>query len=196
MNEAVTIIGSAIAISGGVPYIINTVRGKTKPNIVTWLTWTLLNGINAIAALSDGAMQTAIFSGAAFTITGSIVAFGFRQGVKRYTKFDATCQAAALLGIGIWLLTKQPALAVLIVLLVDFAGGLPTLRHAFRAPHEETLATFVLSAIGTSLVVASLTSHTFVATAMPLYIFCFDLTLTTVIFTRRKRLTTTLEPAG
>jgi len=188
MRNFLAILAGVIPLIGVVPYLLDSAKGKTKPNIVTWFTWTLINGINGAAALGDGAVQTAIFSGFAFVATASIVVVGLRHGLRKYTAFDITCQIVALLGIPLWLMTDEPALAVALILLVDFAGGLPTLRHAWRAPHEETLATFALSAVGSGLLVASLTRFDFVALAMPLYIFMFDTTILTTLLTRRRRL--------
>jgi hypothetical protein len=187
MHEFLTVASGLLAISGGIPYIIDTIKGKTRPNIVTWGTWSLLNGINTAAAFSHGDLQTAFFSGCGTLITGAIAILGFRQGVRKYTRFDAICQLVALLGIPLWLLTDNPALAVAIVIAVDFAGGLPTLRHAWRAPHEETFATFLVSGIAGLLLIASLRDFNFVALGMPLYIFLFDISVIFAILYRTQR---------
>ena len=184
MHEALTIASGLLAIAGGIPYIINTIKGKTRPNIVTWGTWSLLNGINTAAAFSHGDLQTAFFSGCGTLITAAIAVLGFRQGTHQYTRFDAICQVVALLGIPLWLLTDNPALAVAIVIAVDFAGGLPTLRHAWRAPHEETLVTFLVSGFAGLLLLASLREYNFVAMGMPLYIFLFDMSVIAAIIWR------------
>ncbi len=188
MREVLTFLAAAIPIAGIIPYLINIVKGKTKPNIVTWLTWSLINGINAAAAFSDGAWQTAAYSTAGFIATASIVAFGLKFGQVKYTKFDMVCQVLALCGIPLWLLTSEPALAILLVVIVDFVGGLPTLVHAWQKPYEETLTTFALSGLGGALILLSLTRFDFIALAMPGYIFLFDTILVTSILLRRKSL--------
>ena len=189
MREFLTILASLIAVVGGLPYIIDTLKGKTEPNIVTWFTWSLFNGINVAAALSVGATQTALFSSAATLITASIAILGFKNGVKKYGPFDIVCQVLALIGIVLWQLTDRPLLAVAIVVLADFSGGLPTLRHAWKTPHEETRRTFIFAAISGALFLISLKQYSFVAFAFPLYIFLFDTTLVLVI-TLRSRLAT------
>ncbi|HKX73307.1 MAG TPA: hypothetical protein VJM32_04805 [Candidatus Saccharimonadales bacterium] len=190
MRQIITVLAALIPIAGAIPYLINTVKDKTRPNIVTWFTWTLINGINTAAAFSDGAWQTAIYTGAGTIATGAIVAVGVKHGFKKYTPFDIACQIVALLGIPLWLLTGQPELAVLILLVVDFAGGLPTLRHAFKAPREETWQTFGASALGGALILVSLERFDVVALTMPLYIFLFDLTVLLTIFWRRRKVKT------
>lgn len=186
MREVLTFLAAAIPLGGIIPYLINIVKGKTKPNIVTWLTWSLINGINAAAAFSDGAWQTAAYSTAGFVATASVVAFGLKFGKPKYTKLDITCQVLALCGIPLWLLTSEPALAVILVMIVDFIGGLPTLVHAWKKPFEETLTTFALSGLGGLIVLISLTRFDVVAITMPLYIFLFDSVVIAATLFRRQ----------
>jgi uncharacterized protein with PQ loop repeat len=64
VRDLLAIVAGIITVAATLPYIINTIKGKTRPNIVTWFTWTLLNTITAIAAYSGHAYQTTIFAGA------------------------------------------------------------------------------------------------------------------------------------
>jgi hypothetical protein len=186
MRHILTLLSGVVSLAGVIPYLLATYKGTTRPNVVTWFTWTLLNIINTAAACSDGAWQTALYAGAATIGTGLIVIFGLRHGVKKYTTFDIACQVIALLGIPLWLTTAQPALAIGLLLIVDFAGGLPTLRHAWQAPHEETWQTFVASLVAGVLILISLERYDFIAIALPLYIFLFDLAIIITIFYRRR----------
>lgn len=194
MREWLTAVAGLIVVVSPLPYIFDIVRDRTHPNMVTWVTWTIINVINMAAAFSAGAWQTGIYGACAVWATASIAGLGLWRGVKKYTMFDIVCQTVALLGIPLWLLTKQPALAVALELGVDFAGGLPTLRHAWRSPEEETLRTFVLSGIAGLLLLASLQRYDFIAVAMPGYILLFDSAVAfSIIFQRRRR---TKRPAN
>lgn len=187
MRQFLAILAAIIPIAGAIPYLIDTVKEKTRPNAVTWFTWFLINAINSAAAFSEGAWQTGLYSLAGAIATGLIVLLALKHGVKKYTTFDIVCQVIALLGIPLWLTTGQPELAVLILLIVDFSGGLPTLRHAWKAPHEETWQTFAASAVGGVLVLASIEQYSIVALTMPIYIFFFDIAVLSFIYYRRKR---------
>jgi hypothetical protein len=187
MRSELVFIGACIALFGAIPYILDTVRCKTHPNIVTWFTWTLLNGINAVAAWSAGATQTAIFSTAAAIATGAILVVGLRFGLKRYTLFDIVCQAAALGGVALWRATSRPSLAVATNVVADFAGWLPTLRHAWQAPHAETWQTFAMSGLSAALTLISIQHYTFIALAFPSYILTANVVIVSVILSRRAR---------
>ena len=187
MRELLTVIAGLIIVISPLPYIADIIRNKTHPNMVTWVTWSLINVINTAAAFSAGAWQTGIYLSCATFATVSISVLAFWHGVKKYSVFDIVCQIVALIGIPLWLLTRQPALAVALELVVDFSGGLPTLRHAWREPYAETLRTFVLSASAGLLLLASLKEYSFVAVAVPLYIFLFDSAISVAILMGRNK---------
>jgi hypothetical protein len=68
MRDAIALTASLISFSGVLPYVRDVLRGKTHPNMVSWLTWCLLNLI-----IADGAAILTLF-----TITSySIVSLAF-----------------------------------------------------------------------------------------------------------------------
>lgn len=171
MRDILAVLAGIIAISATVPYIVNTIKGKTRPNVITWFTWALLSAITAIAAFSGHAYQTAIFAGALAVCDFFIVIVGLRHGLKKYTQFDIICQALALVGIILWKLTGTPAAAVAVNIAADLIGALPTYRHSWRLPHEETWQTFAYGSIAALLAIFSVKNLNFISLAYPVYIF-------------------------
>lgn len=188
MHETIAYIAGAIMLAGMVPYISDTIKGKTKPNIVSWFTWTLLTGVGTFAALSEGAVTTAIFSGAATIATLSIAVLGVRSGVKRYTAFDIVCQALALLGIILWQTSQDATIAIAIVVVTDMIACLPTIRHAWGSPHAETWQAFAAGAVGAFLTLFTITQGTFVALAYPIWIAFANTLLPAIILYRRTKI--------
>lgn len=185
MREIISVVAGLIAIGGMVPYILDTVKGKTKPNLVSWFTWTILTSVGAAAAFAEGAVTTGIFSAASGISTLSIVILGLRNGVKHYTRFDVICQGLALLGIVLWQITKDPAAAVAVVVLTDAVAALPTLRHSWRDPHAETWQAFGASALGAAITLATVTQASFVALAYPIYLTVVNALTVGIIVHRR-----------
>lgn len=188
MHEIIAYIAGAIMLAGMAPYIIDTVKGKTKPNIVSWFTWTLLTGIATAAALSEGAITTAILSGTATLSTFIVVLLGLRSGVKRYTKFDVLCQAFALVGIVLWQTSQDAAIATAIVVTVDIIACLPTVRHAWQSPHAETWQTFFAGGVAAFITLFTITQGTFVALAYPVYLTVANIVIPAIILYRRRQL--------
>lgn len=148
MKEAFLIAAAVVTIGSVVPYARDILKGTTKPNIVSWITWTLLTGIATVAELSAHQYITAIFTASAVFETTLIVILGLRYGYAKYTRFDAVCQIGALSGFFFWWLFNTPAAAVIATVSIDFVGALPTIRHSYRAPHEETWLTFAMAGVG------------------------------------------------
>ncbi len=185
MREAVAVIGSLILLAGMAPYILDTVKGKTKPNIVSWFTWTLLSVIGMAVAISEGAITAAILSGASALATMSVTVLGLRRGIKHYTFFDGACQVAALVGIVLWQITKQPELAVAIAVMADMVASLPTQKHAWQEPFAETWQAFAAGAVGSAIALATVSQFSFVALAYPIWLFLVNFITLVIIGYRR-----------
>jgi len=54
MRNAIALIAAIISFASILPYIRDVNKGNTHPNMVSWLTWCMLNMINTVAALSVG----------------------------------------------------------------------------------------------------------------------------------------------
>ena len=186
MNEAISVFGGLLAIGAMVPYIRDTLKGKTKPNVVSWFTWTLLTSIGAFAAFSEGAYTTAIFSAASALATLSIVILSFWYGVKRFTRFDVWCQIAALVGVVLWQLTSDASVAIAIVVIVDIIAALPTIRHSWLSPNAETWSTFAVSALGALVTLFTITQMSFAAFAYPIWLTFGNAGIAAVIVYRRR----------
>lgn len=155
MDIWLAILGSIIAASGTVPYIVETIKGKTKPRIVTWLTWALLTGLAAAGSFADGQVPAGIFALLGCLSTASIVVVGLKFGDREFNGLDIACLAGVLVGLVLWQLFNSPAIAVWAAIIIDFIGLVPTIKHAWDSPHEETTSTFLLVFVGGALTVAA-----------------------------------------
>lgn len=173
MYTVIAILGSLLAVAGTVPYIIDTVKKKAKPRIVSWFTWALLTGIAAAAAFSDGQFSAGLFALAGTLATGTVVIVGWRYGDRSFTRLDITCQASVLVGVALWMTFNSPAIAVWGAIIIDFVGFIPTFKHAWEKPQEETPvffgAVFVAGALSTAAAVP-VGGWTVTSVAYPLYV--------------------------
>ena len=187
MRESLAIIGALIAALSTVPYLIDIVKGKTKPNIVSWFTWTLLTGIGASAALVAGEGKTALFLYGSSLCTALVVLFGLKYGIAKFSRFDLFCQIGAIIGLVLWLLFDSPNIGILVPLAIDFIVMLPTLRHAWLKPYEETWQTFLIGTIAPFFTVVSLTAYNIPSLAFPLYLVLANGAITFAILYQRNR---------
>lgn len=168
------------------PYARDILKGKTKPNITTWLTWTILSAIATAAAIAAGENRSAIFSGAITVQVGVIVLLGLKYGYAKYSIFDWTCQISALVGLLLWWLFDSPTIALVAAVTIDLVGALPTVRHSFLKPYEETASSYLLASLGGVLALLALTSYNFESMLYASYIALIDGSIAAVIITRQK----------
>lgn len=187
MREILATIGVILTLYAAIPYIIDVAKKRTKPNIVSWGTWSMLTGIGAAAAFASGEYAAAALVGANALQTGSIVILGLRNGIAKMSWFDGFAQIGAIISLVLWLAYDSPAFAIVGVVIIDFFGMLPTVRHSWRHPEEETWQSFAIAFIAPFFTLASLTQFSLENTLYPVYLGLADGVVTAIIIYRRKQ---------
>jgi hypothetical protein len=182
------ILATAITLVSVIPYLRDILKGTTKPNLVSWITWTLLTGIATAAQISAHEYVAAIFTGSATIETTAVVVFGLRHGFVKYSRFDVVCQLAAIVGIILWQIYNSPALAVIASVTIDFIGALPTIRHSWLKPHEETWSAFALAALGAVFGILALSTYNWVSLPYAVYIVGANLLIVSIIILRTRNM--------
>jgi hypothetical protein len=175
-------LAAALTIVSVVPYVRDMVKGTTRPNIVTWGLWCLIQAIFAAAQFSAGASLSIVLPLFEVATVGLIVVLGLAGfGYKKYGPIDFVCLVLALGAIALWQVTNDPMLAMWMAVAADFIAAIPTLFKAYRDPKSETpLAYFlvVLSAIAAGF---STTIIDIPNLLWPAYIFAINTSTVTLI---------------
>ncbi len=185
MKDVALVLSALISILCVVPYCLDIIKHKTKPNLVSWITWTLLTGIVMAAQIAEGEYRAAVFSAGLTAATGLVVVLGLWHGYVKYTQFDVICQMLAVLGIILWQVFDDPLIALYVSIGVDFIGLLPTLRHSWQKPFEETWQTFAIGALAPVFGFFALDNFSQLNTSYLIYVLLADIALTTTILYRR-----------
>lgn len=185
MKVVFLVLATVVTIGSVLPYVRDILRGITKPNIVSWTTWTLLTGIATAAEIAAHEYAAAVFTGAAAAETALVVVLGLRRGYVKYTGFDVICQIAAVAGIVLWQIFNSPVIGVVGAVMIDFVGALPTFRHSWLRPGEETWQTYMLAALGAAFAVAALTDYNWISLPYAVYIVLVNTALSVIIIHRR-----------
>jgi hypothetical protein len=186
MQSFLVAISSILTIGCIIPYLVDIVRGKTKPRIVTWFTWSLLSAITSAAAFSDGQYPAAILTAFGSLATLLVVLLGWKHGDRKFERLDIVCQVGALIGLALWFLFDSPALAVIATTTIDLIGAIPTVYHSWKRPYEETWITFFISGIAGLLTLFAAGNWQVTSVLAPAYYFLFNTTLAAIIILRQK----------
>jgi hypothetical protein len=186
MREFLIISGGVISVLSVLPYLRDVIRGKTKPRVVSWFTWTVLTAIATGAALSDKAYASGILTLAGTIATGTVVIVGLKYGDRRFERFDIYCLVGAFTGLLAWQLLDSPEIAILATVTIDFVGALPTLRHAWKKPLEETEQAFIISSFAALLSLLAVEQISITNLAFPLYLTLMNAAIASVVVTRKR----------
>lgn len=175
------VLAILLRIGAGIQYFVATCKGIVKPNPVTWLFWGIAPLIAALAQFQHGytpatATTLALSIGPLAIFVAALRARGKHW---RIGAFDIACGTFAAFGIILWQVTSDPVVALIFGILADIAGGIPTVRKAYIAPHTERALPYALSALSMVLTVCTVRDWQFINFAFPVYIFCIN----TLIFT-------------
>jgi hypothetical protein len=186
MRTVLVIFSSALVLTAILPYLADVVKGKTKPRVVSWFTWSLLGAITGVASLADHQYPAGVMG--LISALGCMLAviFGWKHGNRKFERIDVICQVAAIIGIGLWLFFNSPAVAVVATIIIDLIGCVPTFIHAWKQPHEETWITFFLSGCGALVTILAAGDFTITSIANPIYIVSINTALTALILGRHK----------
>ena len=117
----------------------------------------------------------------------SIATIGFFKNKVTYVKkIDWVCLVLALLGIPVWIITKNPLTAIIIVSIVTIISVIPTLRKAYHKPYEETATTYVTSTFQQALSISALQAFNPTTSLYSFIWIISNLTIVSLIFIRRR----------
>ena len=181
--------GALIGSLGGFYYLYETLLGRAQPNRVTWLLWGIFPMVIFAAQRAQGIKDASWASFVAGFTPFLIVAASFfnKKAYWKSEQRDYGLMAAAILGIILWAVTKNPNLALLFSLLADMLAGVPTLVKAYRHPRSESWIAYAISTFGFAVCLLSVQIYTFGNTAFVAYVFILNGALAGLASRRPKR---------
>ena len=170
-----------IGAMGSVAYLINTVKGKVKPNRVTFLLWSVVPFIAFFAQIRQGVGLEALmtFSAGFLPLTVFIASFVNKQAEWKVTRFDLLCGILSVAGLVLWMITKVGNVAIFFSIVADGLAAIPTIVKAYRYPDTEIAWPWIATVAGVILTLLTISTITFANSGFIIYI----LVVNTLIFT-------------
>lgn len=154
MHGLLPIFGIAagiISLAAYPPYIRDMLKGTTRPERASWLIWSALSGIALGSQIAAGGRWSLLMTIAQTLGVVVIFLLSLKYGYGGLKRRDVLSLIVATLGLIGWALTKQPIVALLLVVIVDAAGAWLTVYKAYKEPQSETLVTWWLDSISNLL---------------------------------------------
>ena len=182
------LIATIIGIAGGIPYIYNAVRRKTKPHRIAWAIFLVLSIISFASQLSLGARASLVFYGWFVINNVILLSLSLRKnaGYGDITPLNIFCICMAILAIVLWKTTSSPLLALICTLIADGIGALLIVVKSYQYPETETITMWYTGCIATFLNVLAVGSLKASILAAPVQVFLFNVTIVAAILAGRK----------
>lgn len=182
------VLSILISVVGEFAYIRDTIKGRSKPNRVSWSLWALAPFVATGAAIYSGAdiwATTRIFISGFFPFLIFIISFFNPQSYWKLTKFDLLCGLFSVLAIIVWFFANSPVIAILLAAIGDGFACLPTIFKAWKYPETETGITFILGLIATIIILPSIPVWNIQNSAFQIYLLLANMALIFSIYRKK-----------
>lgn len=173
INENFVILAVLLNIWGSLGYAFLTLKGRVKPNRVTFSLWALAPLVAFGAQLDKGVGLIALmtFMAGFGPLLVLIASFLNKESYWQLTRFDYICGGLSLAGLTLWALTGEGNLAIGLAIMADGLAALPTVVKSYRAPETENYFLYFLSMIGAGITILAVDQWSFAHYGFPIYIF-------------------------
>lgn len=179
IDEKFVFVSVALNLFGGLTYLVATIKGRVKPNKVTWFLWALAPfivftaqskqdvGLSSLMTMTAGINPALIF----------FASFLNKKANWKISNFDLSCGALSLVGLALWGITQAGNLAILFSILADGLAAVPIIIKSYKVPETEDYRTFLFAVISALVTLLTIKQWDFAHYAFPVYIFLVCLLL-------------------
>ena len=188
MLQYLVFVGAAVnLVFGALPYIKDTLKGKTKPNRVSWLMWSIAPLIGTIAAVINGVGWAVlpVFMAGFIPVLVFISSSFNKDSYWKLGKFDYLCGFFSAVALILWAVTKNPVVAIFFSIVGDFSAGVPTLIKSWKHPETETVAIYAAGIFTVLTGFAAVKTWNFSSVGFLIYLLIFNI-ITTILILRSR----------
>jgi hypothetical protein len=151
VREGVAVMAAVIAVGGAVPYVLDTLRGRTRPNRATWMVYAIVGSLAVVSSYAAGG-RWSLLLGVAYAIGPcAILLASIRHGEGGWSPLDRGCLGLAACGLVGWAVSGDARTGVVLETLADAAGTVPTWVKAWRDPAHENRPAWTIYAFASAL---------------------------------------------
>lgn len=183
IDERFVILGAILNITGSASYTLSTLKGRAKPNPITWFIWAVVPLVAFCAQIQKGVGWQSIMTlmvgfGPLLVFASSFVN---KKAYWKITRLDVSCGILSIVALILWAVTREGEVAIIISILADLLAGLPTIIKAYRDPESENSDIYRNSALSAAITLLTIKTWTFANSGFALYILMLCVTLYTLV---------------
>lgn len=181
-------VGVVFGFVGSSIYLRDTLLGRTQPNRVTWILWSLAPLVAFVAELRAGVGLRSITTFMTGFLPMLIFVGSFVNPKSKWKigPFDYACGALSVLATLALLFAGNPTLAIFLAIAADLAAGIPTIKKSWSHPESESVAAYLGAGIAATLTLLSITHWSSDEAGFPLYLLTITAIETSLIVVKPK----------
>ena len=194
LSQTEIFAGLAIAVSviryG--TYLWSIYKKETRPHVFSWLNWGIVTGIGAYAqfALQGGPSAWVL---TVVSSTCLFIAFvALFVGEKNITRSDWFAFIGALLAIPVWMVTNDPIMAIVVIIVIDVLTYYPTIRKSWNDPWGEPALSYFWAGLRYFLALFAVPNPSWETLVYPFFLMATDWGFPIYLLIRRRILTARL----
>ncbi len=142
---------SALALSTDGRYIYSILHGKTKPNISSWLIFTISQVCVLFSAYSLWAQESLFLIGTFACLNFFILILSFKYGIVQVSNFEKILFWLFIISMILWGMTNNPWYVLLINTCIDFIAYVGIAYKLYKNPGTEDHLAWFISVMAYSL---------------------------------------------
>ena len=183
------LVAGIIALLAYIVYVISIFRGGSKPNRATWWIWAFMGLILALSYDFSGAENTIWVPYVEFLGPLIIAILSLKYGEGGLNdRTDVICLIGASLSIVLWIIFKNPVVALVTNLVTDSFAIVPTIKKSFLRPEGEDFWAWFGTGVADSLNMFAVERFTFGILVYPIYMLVSDLIIIFILLFRKKNI--------
>jgi len=173
INDNFVFLGAAIFAFGSIGYFLDTLKGKVKPNRVTWFIWTLAPLIAFAAQIKEGVgihQSLLTFMVGFIPLLIFIASFVNKKAYWKIGKLDIICGVLSLVGLLLWQIIGTGLIAIVFAIIADGLAALPTVIKSYKFPETENWVLYFANAVSAGITMLTIKVWNLATFVFPLYI--------------------------
>ncbi|MET9026142.1 hypothetical protein ABZW96_11025 [Nocardia sp. NPDC004168] len=153
VSSSLACLSVGISLFGVIAYLAGILEGDTRPRIASWAAWCTANTVFAVVAYLEGGYLAAAINAAAAAMNAAVIVVGITRGsgLRPEDNIDWACLVSSIACVLVTVGVQEKAFGALFAICANLIATIPTLRHVWSKPHEETWQTFAANALANGL---------------------------------------------
>lgn len=133
-------LGVSVSLYGVVAYLKGIIKDGTQPRMASWLAWCTANIVFTAVAFGEGAWLAVAINGIMSVTNVIIIVTSLKKGVKLKPGdwIDWACLLSSVFCVIVTVASPVKELGAITAMLANAIATIPTIRHAWAKPHEES----------------------------------------------------------